>query len=209
MKVAERDHWERVYGATPSTELGWYEREPSTSLRLIEEIAPGPAAAVIDVGAGTSSLVNRLLADGFTDVTVLDISHRALAEVRRRLDERAPLVTFLTQDVLSWTPQRRYDIWHDRAVFHFLTEPSAREQYVEVAARAIDLGGHLVLGTFGPDGPTQCSGLPVCGYSPEDLNVAFSPSFALVEREREEHITPSGVTQPFTWVVLRHREQSD
>ena len=161
-RVIERgEHWESIYSASPFSQVSWYEREPATSLRLIEEIAAGPSAAVIDIGAGASSLVDRLLAGGFRDVTVLDISRRALDEVRRRLGERALPVTFIVQDVLRWAPDRQYDIWHDRAVFHFLTEPSEREAYVDLAARSIRSGGVLVVATFAADGPTHCSGLPV------------------------------------------------
>jgi len=205
--VPERgDHWERIYAAVPSTQVSWYEREPAPSLRLIEEITSEPPAAVIDIGAGASSLVDRLLANGFTDVTVLDISRHALDEVRRRLGEQAPRVTFINQDVLTWKPDRQYDIWHDRAVFHFLTASPPRDRYIDLAARAIRSGGSLVLATFADDGPTQCSGLPVSRYSAQDLEEAFSAFFALIRHEREEHTTPRGVVQPFTWVVLRRTE---
>jgi 2-polyprenyl-3-methyl-5-hydroxy-6-metoxy-1,4-benzoquinol methylase len=204
VSVSERgNHWDGVYDRTPWTDVSWYERDPATSLRLIEEVADGPSAAVVDVGAGASLLVDTLLAHGFTDLTVLDISERALSEVRQRLGKDAQLVTFVEQDVLTWTPDRHYDIWHDRAVFHFLTEPTDRGRYVEIAASAVRSGGSLVLATFAEDGPMQCSGLPVCRYSAEDLAEAFSASFSLTQHEREEHVTPRGVVQPFTWVVLR------
>ena len=200
------DHWENIYETASSTELSWYEREPATSLRLIEEISSDPSAAFIDIGAGTSSLVDRLLAKGFTDVTVLDIAQHALTEVQQRLGDHAAHVTFVHQDVLTWKPDRQYDIWHDRAVFHFLTEPSSRHRYVELTARSIREGGALVLATFAADGgPTQCSGLPVARYAAHDLEDTFAASFSLVETEREEHVTPAGVVQPFTWVVLRRR----
>jgi SAM-dependent methyltransferase len=203
-RVSERsDHWERIYATRPAAEVSWYESEPTTSLRLIEARASGPSTAVIDVGGGASSLVDRLLADGFTDLAVLDISQRALDEVRERLGEQARHVRFILDDVLTWEPDRRYDVWHDRAVFHFLTESTARDRYVDLAGRAIRRDGALVLGTFADDGPTQCSGLPVCRYSPPHLAQAFSTNFTLVEHERDEHVTPGGVIQPFTWVVLR------
>ncbi len=200
---ARGDHWEIVYTTAASMDLSWYEREPVTSLRLIKEITSEPSAAVIDIGAGTSSLVDRLLAREFTDVTVLDIAQHALTEVQQRLGDRAKLVTFVHQDALTWKPDRQYDIWHDRAVFHFLTDTSARDRYVDLAARSIRHGGVLVLATFAEDGPTHCSGLPVARYTTHDLEDAFAASCSLVKNEREEHITPAGIVQPFTWAVLR------
>ena len=197
------DHWEHVYTTRPSTEVGWYEPEPATSLRLIEAFAPRPSTALIDVGGGASSLVDCLLARGFADLTVLDVSSHALDNVRERLGERARCISFVHQDVLTWEPDRRYDIWHDRAAFHFLTDTASREGYADIAGRAVRVGGALVLGTFAADAPEQCSGLPVRRYSPEELQAAFAPFFTLVEHERSEHITPGGAAQPFTWVVLR------
>lgn len=196
-------HWEDVYSRNPVMSLSWFEREPTTSLRLIDEVASGPTDGLIDVGAGASSLVDQLVEHGFTDVSVLDVSQLALNEVRLRLGEKAPRVTFVAQDVLTWQPDRQYNIWHDRAVFHFLTEETDRERYVEIAAQTIRLRGLLLLATFAEDGATQCSGLPVARYSVGDLKEVFSASFSLVKQEREEHVTPAGVVQPFTWVVLR------
>lgn len=196
-------HWDRVYDSRRSTELSWYQRDPVMSLRLIEATPSGQSPAVIDVGSGASELVDRLLARGYTDITLMDVSRRALRQVRDRLGDTASDVTFLEQDVLTWTPDRRYDLWHDRAVFHFLVERADRERYVDVAGEAIRSGGHLVLATFGPDGPTSCSGLPVCRYSATELDDAFAGSFSPVEAEREEHLTPTRAVQAFTWVVLR------
>lgn len=205
MRVTERaDHWETLYATAAPTEVSWYQREPATSLRLIQDLAVEPSASVIDVGAGEATLVDRLLDLGFTDLTVLDLSQHALTDVRERIGERARHVSFFHQDVLTWKPDRQYDIWHDRAVFHFLTERTSRNRYVEIAALAVRVGGSLVLATFAEDGPTHCSGLPVSRYSAEELEDAYSGSFSLVAAEREEHVTPSGAVQPFTWVVLRH-----
>jgi SAM-dependent methyltransferase len=198
-----RDHWDRIYATRSSTEVSWYERSPTTSLRLIESVASGPSAAVIDVGGGASELVDRLLREGFTDLTVMDISEHALDEVRQRLAGQAPPVRFVHDNVLTWEPDRRYDVWHDRAVFHFLTAPADRDRYVDIASRAVRDGGVAVVGTFDEDGPTHCSGLPVTRYSPQDLGAAFAAAFSPIGYEREEHITPAGVVQPFTWAVLR------
>jgi SAM-dependent methyltransferase len=202
-------HWDEIYATIPVTELSWYERDPLVGLRLIGTIAPGPAASVVDVGAGSSSLVDHLLAAGFAAVTVLDVSGRALDVVRVRLGAASREVTFVEADLLAWEPGRRYDIWHDRAAFHFLTNEAARDRYVARAAGAVRAGGHLVLATFAEDGPTRCSGLPVTRYSPRELGNVFSPFFVRVAAEREEHVTPRGTVQPFTWVVLRRRPLDD
>ncbi len=204
--MSERaDHWERTYATRPSTELSWYQRDPVTSRRLIESAAAQRAAAVIDVGGGSALLADSLVAAGYLDVTVLDISAGAVDAVRARLGGHAAGVHFVVADVLTWVPDRQFDVWHDRAVFHFLIEVRDRQRYVDVASRAIRAHGALVIGAFAEDGPTHCSGLPVCRYAPGPLAEVFRPSFELVAHEREEHTTPQGVVQPFTWVVLRRR----
>ena len=176
-------------------------------MRLIDAIAPGAGAAIIDVGTGASSLVDQLLDRGFTDLTVLDLSAGALDDVAARLGDRARQVCFVVHDVLTWEPHRHFDLWHDRAVFHFLIDAADQQRYVQLAATAVRSGGHLVIATFAEDGPTECSGMAVSRYSAEQLGAmfSFSPSFNLVDHERERHVTPRGIVQPFTWVVLRHR----
>lgn len=197
------NHWDDIYATRPSTELSWHKGEPKISLRLIEQITHGQPAVIIDIGAGTSLLVDHLVARRFTDVTLLDVSEHALAEVRERLGAHAEHVTFIHSDVTTRTPDRRYDIWHDRAVFHFLTEQTDRDRYVAIASDAVRSGGSLVLATFAKDGPTRCSGLQVCRYATDELATIFSQTFVLIEHEREEHVTPSGMIQSFTWVVLQ------
>jgi len=197
------DHWDHVYESRPLTELSWFQCHPETSLRLIEAAASGPSSAVVDVGSGASELVDDLLARGFTDITLVDISRRALEKVGERIGNETRRVSFVNQDLLTWVPEPRYDVWHDRAVFHFLTERVDRERYIGIVGDAVCGGGKLVLGTFAEDGPTSCSGLPVCRYSADDLADTFAPSFAMVGHEREEHLTPSGATQSFTWAVLQ------
>ena len=196
-------HWDGVYGRRPVTELSWYEQVPATSLRLVTSLAT-PEQAVVDVGAGESSLVDHLVAQGYEDVTVLDVSQEALAAVRARLGD-SPRVHVVVSDLLAWAPDRQYDAWHDRAVFHFLTDDADVTAYVRVASAAVRPGGALVLGTFAEDGPTTCSGLPTARYSADELIALFGGAFAEEHREREEHVTPAGVVQPFTWVVLRRR----
>jgi len=198
-----KEHWEGVYCAAPPTEVSWYESDPATSLRLIAATDLGRSAPIIDVGGGASRLVDRLLAQGFIDLTVLDLSRHAIDDVRARLGQHSEAVTFVEGDALTWRPARRFELWHDRAVFHFFTDAEDRDRYVEVARGAIGPGGFMVLATFAPDGPEQCSGLAVARYSAQDLAGVFSPHFELVTEQREEHVTPAGVVQPLTWVVLR------
>jgi SAM-dependent methyltransferase len=181
----------------------WYERDPANSVRLVTQVAQDRSAAIVDVGAGTSTLVDRLVGNGFEDVTVLDVSPRALDEVRGRLGAHARAVSFVVQDVLSWRPAHAYDVWHDRAVFHFLAASASRERYTALAAASVRVGGSLIVATFADDGPTRCSGLPVHRYSAVELAAAYATHFELVHDERELHVTPSGAVQPFTWVVLR------
>jgi len=194
-------HWDGVYRSKRPEQVSWYQGRPETSLRLLVEVAQ-PSAAVIDVGAGASALADELLDRGFTDVTVLDVSAAALEGTRARLVGRQPSAAMVIADLLAWQPERQYDAWHDRAVFHFLVQLHDRHCYVATALRAVRSGGHLVLGTFADDGPTQCSGLPTARYNAEELAAQFSAGFELMHAEREEHQTPGGVTQPFTWVVL-------
>ena len=204
------EHWDTVYRTKATDEVSWYQRQPTTSQRLLAS-ASSPSGAVVDVGAGASTLVDGLLDAGWSDVTVLDVSPRALALVRERLRDRSdgplreghPPASFVVADVLTWQPGRTYDAWHDRAVFHFLVQPEQREQYVATASRAVPSGGILVLGTFASDGPTQCSGLPTSRYDADALAAVFAPGFTLEHSEPEEHVTPGGAVQAFTWVVLR------
>jgi 2-polyprenyl-3-methyl-5-hydroxy-6-metoxy-1,4-benzoquinol methylase len=197
-------HWERIYRSRPADELSWFQTSPTTSVRLVEAAVPG-GGSVLDVGAGSSSLVDVLLSESFEDLTVLDVSGTALDAVRTRLAERGQHVHFVQADLLDWEPVRTFDVWHDRAVFHFLTGPEDRSRYVHVAAAAVRAAGTLIVATFASDGPTHCSGLPVSRYDAGELAAEFETSFDLVHSEREEHCTPAGVVQPFTWAVLRRR----
>lgn len=198
MARTRAEHWDGVHAGRAQDEVSWYQREPSLSLRLLVEHAPG--RPVLDVGAGRSELADHLLAQGFTDVTLLDVSERALTAVRERLGDRAH---YVVTDVLAWAPERRYAAWHDRAVFHFLTDLEDQATYVGLAGESVEPGGVVVLGTFAQDGPEACSGLPTVRWSADALAERFAPVFSLVHAEREVHVTPAGAEQPFTWVVLR------
>jgi SAM-dependent methyltransferase len=195
-------HWDAVYGGTPVSGLSWHQDRAALSLRLLELAEPAHGA-VVDVGAGASHLVDGLLDTGWPDVTLLDVSHEALELVRARLGERAAVVSFVVADLLSWEPDRAYQVWHDRAVLHFLTAVEDRQRYAEVASRAVAPGGALVVGVFAADGPEQCSGLPTARYDAPALALALAPGFVLEHHEREEHVPPWGAAQPFTWAVLR------
>jgi SAM-dependent methyltransferase len=196
-------HWDSVFATKASDEVSWFQAQPTTSLRLLERWA-SPAGSVIDIGAGASTLVDVLLDGGWQDMTVLDVSAAALTKVRNRLGEGAEAVTFIAADVRSWQPNRTFDAWHDRAAFHFLVEQADRDRYVAMATHSVTPGGVVVLAAFAEDGPTECSGLPTSRYDTDELVHAFGPAFALEHAEREEHATPFGTIQPFSWVVLRH-----
>lgn len=175
------------------------------SLRMLDAAGVAAADAVIDVGGGASPLTRALLDRGFGDLTVLDISAAGMQHARDRLGPRAGQVHWLTADVLCWHPSRRYRAWHDRAVFHFLTTEEHRQQYLRTLDAATVPGAVAVFGCFAPDGPQQCSGLPVARYSPAQLARQLGVRWLLVSQDREEHITPAGAIQPFTWVALRRQ----
>ncbi len=174
------------------------------SLELIGRSGISPTSAVIDVGGGASTLVDALVHGGFTDLTVLDISAEALQKSKERVGTNAP-VAWIAHDLLSWEPNRHYELWHDRAVFHFLSG-SEVETYRALLLRAVAPGGFVVLATFALDGPERCSGLPVTRYDVDHLVGAVGNAFTLVDERRNVHTTPGGATQPFTWIVVRRTE---
>jgi trans-aconitate methyltransferase len=199
--VGER-HWDEAYGTRGAGEVSWFEPRPRTALGLIEALGVSPDAAVLDVGAGTSFLADRLLERGFSDVTLLDLSTVALAQVRDRLAGSSAL-ELVHADVLMWRPDRRYDLWHDRAALHFLVDEDERAAYSETLRAALAAGGAVILATFAPDAPDRCSGLPVRRYEAAELAAFLGEDFELVESRREEHVTPRGTVQPLTWVSGR------
>jgi len=198
-------HWERTYreGGPHS----WDQDEPSVSLRLLDAAGVPPDAAVLDVGGGDGALARALVRRGFTDLTVLDISAEGLAAGRRRVGPAGDRVSWVVADVRVWRPPRRYDCWHDRAVFHFLVEPGDRAGYGAALAGGTGPGAAAVVGTFAEDGPSMCSGLPVARYDAGALRTALAEAsgvdWHLAETATEEHRTPRGGVQPFTWVALR------
>ena len=190
-----------MYGRNQADTVSWYQTEPVVSLELVDLLGISAEAGVIDVGGGASVLVDALLLRGFTDLTVLDISEAALRASQERVGADAP-VDWIAHDLLTWEPARRYDLWHDRAVFHFLSGDVVGV-YRDLLHRAVAPGGCVVMATFAPDGPEWCSGLPVTRYGADQLNETLGDEFKLVDHRREVHVTPSGATQPFTWIAAR------
>ncbi len=194
-----KTHWEQVYSTRKPNEVGWYQAYPEIPLHLIASTGVSKSAAIIDVGGGASNLVDALLENGYSDVTVLDLSAAALEATKARLGEASRQVQWLVADITSFTPTRQYEVWHDRAVFHFLTEAADRQRYLEAARAALPPGGHLVMAAFALDGPPQCSGLDVMRYSPESLRQEVGEGFTLVESFGGLHITPSQGKQSYTF----------
>ena len=196
-----QQHWESVYGTKAAEQVSWFRPHLETSLALIERAARGNrSASIIDVGGGASTLVDDLIERGYSNVTVLDISQAALDVAQKRLAEAAAAVRWLRADVTAaGFPAPSYDVWHDRAVFHFLTTPQERLAYVRNVASAVKPGGHIIVSTFGPEGPTKCSGLDVMRYDAESLHGEFGPQFRLVESSKELHDTPFRTRQQFVY----------
>lgn len=202
--MGKHEHWDRVYSSKSPSDVSWYQPKPTVSLDLIRRIAPTRETPIIDVGGGASTLVDGLLDAGYENVTVLDISGAALSVAQQRLGDRANHVSWIEADVLNAPlPSASYAVWHDRAVFHFLTDPGDRARYVEKSRDAVRPGGHVIVASFAPEGPTRCSGLDVVRYSPDTMHAQFGPAFRLLDSVREEHHTPSGATQAFVYCLCR------
>jgi ubiquinone/menaquinone biosynthesis C-methylase UbiE len=199
-----KQHWEQIYTTKTPDSVSWFQEHAGQSLRLIRKTGLGKDTAIIDVGGGASRLVDDLAAAGYTDLTVLDLSSAALAVAKQRLGKLAGIVHWVEGDIThAEFPVHRFDIWHDRAVFHFLTNPADRHAYVEQVMRSVRPGGHVIVATFAEDGPEKCSGLPVMRYQPESLHAEFGEAFLLVEHEKESHHTPSGTVQQFVYCYCR------
>ena len=197
-------HWNEVYTAKPADQVGWYKPHLDTSLGWIEALDLEPGAAIIDVGGGASTLVDDLLEKGHRDVTVLDLSARALELARERLESRADRVTWLQGDITDTKlPSRKYRLWHDRAVFHFLVEPDDQQKYRKTLLRALRPDACVIIGVFALAAPPQCSGLPVQRYSVETLSAFFGPEFELQRQRHEPHFTPSGIEQAYVYCLFR------
>jgi SAM-dependent methyltransferase len=202
-----RKHWEKVYSSTPVDKVGWYEPHLETSLAWTEDLGLAKDVPIIDIGAGASTLVDDLLSKGYESITVLDLSASALASAKERLGERSGSVTWLEGDITSIDlPAHHYGLWHDRAVFHFLTRPEQQEQYRDNLLKALQPAGHLVIGTFAPEAPPKCSGLPVQRYSAQELASTLGSEFELKRHQKMMHLTPGGTEQMYLYC---HFQRSD
>lgn len=200
---AEKEHWEQVYGEKAPTSVSWYQGTPEPSLWALEHLNVRPGSSIIDIGGGASTFVEALLELGWNDITVLDIAAPALASAKSRLGAVADKVHWQVADITEWRPTRNYDVWHDRAVFHFLTEAEQRAAYLGALGEGLSADGFLIMATFALDGPEKCSGLPVRRYDADSLAQELGPSFKPLESWKEEHTTPWGSKQAFTWCAFR------
>lgn len=205
MTKERQQHWEDVYQGKEVSEVSWYQEYPSTSLQLIEQTGIAADAPLIDVGGGASVLVDNLLMKGFERVAVLDISSSALECARQRLGEKAEQVEWLVSDVTRLQPPHSFALWHDRAVFHFLTDESDRQRYLDVLKSSLQEGGFLILATFALDGPEKCSGLTIERYDIDKMQKVLGESFILIDGRREIHVTPSGMEQRFSYGLFRYQ----
>jgi len=194
-----KEHWEHIYSGKKSTEVSWYQQHPQHSLELIKAAGVDASARIIDIGGGASTLVDFMLDAGYQNLTVLDIAHGAIEQAKSRLGARADTVTWFEQDVTTFSPDEPYDVWHDRAVFHFLTDKLDRSSYVRTMSRALKPGAHAIIATFDLNGPEKCSGLDVVRYSPETMSAVLGDNFQLVETSTEAHVTPRAAVQNFVY----------
>ena len=199
---SRKTHWENVYTNKGENEVSWFQDNPAPSLALIAETGAAPNSAIIDIGGGASRLVDHLIDQGFVDVTVLDLSAAALDAAKARLGERASRAHWLVADATTWAPSHTYDIWHDRAAFHFLTEERDRAGYIARLKQGLRIGGHAIIATFALDGPEKCSGLPVTRYDAAGLAETLGPDFNLLQSRRNDHATPWGSQQRFQFSVF-------
>ena len=198
-----KDHWENVYLAKSPHEVSWYQRDPALSLSLIAGTKIPREAAIIDVGGGSSLLVDRLADEAYTNISVLDISASALACSRTRLAEKASTVHWYEEDVTAFKPPHRFTLWHDRAVFHFLTGKLDRGRYVDVLKQALEPRGHIIVMTFAIGGPSRCSGLDIVQYDAEKIAAELGPGFELIKDGHKVHLTPAGNEQRFAYFYFR------
>lgn len=190
-------HWEKIYTTRSFEEVSWYQPRPALSLELINDSGLPKSAAILDVGGGDSHLVDVLLEEGYSNLTVLDISSTAIEKAKRRLGEKSAGVNWIVSDITAFEPRESYDLWHDRAALHFLTSKDELDRYVRLLQSSVRANGKLVIGTFSVDGPTKCSGIEIRQYSEESMSELFDPSFRLERTLRQNHITPSGSKQNF------------
>ncbi len=203
MSEDRKKHWDGIYSQKAESQLSWHQANPSISLELADLVGIEPTTSVIDIGGGTSRFVDYLIEQGLSDVSVLDVSRAALDIMRQRLGERGSTVNWIASDITVWSPTRDYDLWHDRAVFHFLVDPNDRVAYLDRLFRCVRPGGHAIIATFALDGPETCSGLPIVRYSPQSLAETIGPGFELGTQRICLHQTPSGNSQSFQFSLFQ------
>lgn len=202
---ARREHWETVFREKGEGDVSWFQERPVTSLGLIARATVDRSAKIVDVGGGASRLVDGLLDAGYSDLLIVDIAEAALAKAQARLGPRAQRVRWIASDLLQWTPDALFDVWHDRAVFHFMVRPEDRSAYLANMRRAVKRGGHVIIATFANNGPEKCSGLQIQRYEPDELAAQLGADFRLVESLHEEHVTPGGKVQAFQYSRLQRK----
>jgi len=204
MRYNAKEYWESIYQTKEPNEVSWYQEKPETSLNLISETGIEKNAKIIDVGAGASKLADNLLALGFRNITALDVSSNALNESKKKLGDRANNVKWIVSDLREFETNERYDLWHDRAVLHFLTEEEDIKRYIELVRTYLKPKGYVIVSTFSVNGPKRCSGLDVRQYSEDSMKTLFT-GFEHIKSFEEEHLTPWGSSQIFIWGVFRKR----
>ena len=202
----EQQHWDKVYSEKQPIEVSWYEPMPEVSLELIKDFQLEKDAAIIDIGGGDSFLAEFLVSRGYTDVTVVDISSKAIERAKERMCEKADEVTWIVADASEFKPEKQFDLWHDRATFHFLTESEKKEHYLQTLKNSVKPGGYVIMATFSDKGPTKCSGLEIQQYSIGDMQKLFTEDFNVLSGKNVDHTTPSGATQKFSFCSFQKKQ---
>ncbi|MBK8601372.1 MAG: class I SAM-dependent methyltransferase [Flavobacterium sp.] len=203
--MSRKEHWENVFATKQETEVSWYQPSPKTSLDFISKLNIPKDAKIIDVGGGDSYLVDALLERGFSNITLLDISAQAIERIKHRLGVKAKNVTFIVSDILDFNPSSTYDLWHDRASFHFQTEEQQIQKYADIVAKAVGANGHMIIGTFSENGPKKCSGLDITQYSEASMDAVFETNFELLNSITEDHTTPFNTIQNFIFCSFKKK----
>lgn len=201
----KKEHWENVFATKQETEVSWYQKQPKTSVDLIEKLNLSKEAKIIDVGGGDSYLIDNLLELGYTNLHLLDISSKAIERIKNRLGVKSENVTFIVSDILDFKPEIKFDVWHDRASFHFFTDENDIQKYSNLVANSIASNGNLIIGTFSENGPLKCSGLPISQYNELKMKAVFENDFDLIESFTEDHQTPFDTTQNFIFCTFKKR----
>ena len=199
----KKEHWDSIYSTKKINEVSWYQKVPETSLQLIRNASISKKSKIIDIGGGDSLLVDNLIEEGYSDLSVLDISSKAIEKTQNRLGDKASDINFIASDITKFDSNTEFDIWHDRAVFHFLTEKTQIDKYKSLVRNVITPGGHLIIGTFSENGPNKCSGIAITKYSIQELSDLFSDSFTVENSFQESHSTPFNTKQEFSFVHLK------